>query len=920
MSMPIQRQSESFGYFDDGPRFARDRSSTDLPSGLAHLINTSGPRITGGLLNTRQAAKEFNWQAHDDEFYPEVEGYSSPGARVLQKRLRDSQGNRPEPEPVDWDSIAPPKPKPRHTRQAAGGWGLNRGGYGDGPRDHGGHGPDGGPSVPDWYYDEENEDNGDPPDPPGTPREDPWGHHAGSRLAGDLVQGPLERGWENMDQRPGAEDMYRLKYMNDPRQHGGPEGAEWSQDYHDAEQAWLDSYRAEHPAPEDDFADGYDDEDGYRMGSRRPFDRTAAHCPECDKPCDVDIEGHGYEEQYQEFPVSDCCGAELEDDGPDPDLAYDSWKDDQILGNDWREGSMRPFDRAAGFAGPGSIVPSDQCTYERYPGGFSRCSLPVGHEGNHHPGGKEYQPPSREELMEDLRRRNLAQKQHTGACQECGGDVLPRGGAWEHVDGPSDHLADPDEDDYDNDEYGEGLDPARGMDAYKQHREGRRWYGQYDDLPPLPEDFNIPDSPEGQPDRSPGWLHRQFVSPHKGVWDIPEHELDDRWNKVYDTLGFDPKTRQEWEAGRNTGNPSDKWDGGLDGIFGGGVKDYLTRAPMSKEEYARHREHSQNRAKEMVDGLWGAMFPPEEEEGRKAVQGMDTVNRLMDNGWGPEHIKYDEDDQPYAHYQHPSGWNVTDHGGMYKEIGHDATPGEAHDAINVSRNVDGQNYNAPFGPADAHNHIEEQLHGDPEETGGTFQYLTQNHPAIRRYKPRQARLAQMSYEDTMKYIDDALATGEPEDRSDYSTDYYDDGFDDDYLSPYPGSEPGDPHPGTLPRPGGHSRENDNDGLDDDYQDDDDDEFGPGKPWVDRRDKEHAEFENALEQHMKKGRRVALAPQDPAMAPQVPVGGGFQAGHRVGLDWRDSTVPGTVIANDGQVHIRWDDGQYTSEEPTEVRLL
>lgn len=67
--------------------------------------------------------------------------------------------------------------------------------------------------------------------------------------------------------------------------------------------------------------------------------------------------------------------------------------------------------------------------------------------------------------------------------------------------------------------------------------------------------------------------------------------------------------------------------------------------------------------------------------------------------------------------------------------------------------------------------------------------------------------------------------------------------------------------------------------------------------------------------------AGTAAVDPAaMAPQVPVGGGFQAGHRVGLDWRDSTVPGTVIANDGQVHVRWDDGQYTSEDPTEVHLL
>lgn len=258
-----------------------------------------------------------------------------------------------------------------------------------------------------------------------------------------------------------------------------------------------------------------------------------------------------------------------------------------------------------------------------------------------------------------------------------------------------------------------------------------------EDLPPLPDDFHVPDSPEGQPDRSPGWLHRQFVGPHKSVWSIPEHELDDRWNKVYDTLGFDDKTREQWEAGRQTGKPSDKWDAGLDGPLGGGVKDYLTRAPMSKEEYARHREHSQNRAKEMADGLWGAMFPPEEEEGRKAIQNMDTVGNLMSNGWQPEHIKYDEDGDPYALYQHPSGWNIKDSGYNYKDIGHAATPGETHDVINVSRHDrdSGESYNEPFGPADAHSFIEEQLNGDPEETGGTLQHLTQNHPRIRRYRP-----------------------------------------------------------------------------------------------------------------------------------------------------------------------------------------
>jgi hypothetical protein len=79
MSMPIQRQSEAFGVFDDGPRFARDRGSHDLPRGLAGLVNSMGPRITGGLLDTRTAGipdddpmpvtpeEEDQWEAEQAE-------------------------------------------------------------------------------------------------------------------------------------------------------------------------------------------------------------------------------------------------------------------------------------------------------------------------------------------------------------------------------------------------------------------------------------------------------------------------------------------------------------------------------------------------------------------------------------------------------------------------------------------------------------------------------------------------------------------------------------------------------------------------------------------------------------------------------------------------------------------------------------
>ena len=84
---------------------------------------------------------------------------------------------------------------------------------------------------------------------------------AAVRLAGDLVQGPLERGSEYMDQRPGTEDLYRLKYMNDPREHGmGPEAhQEWGRDVDEAEKKWIEDFRAETGYPwgedEDDDAE-----------------------------------------------------------------------------------------------------------------------------------------------------------------------------------------------------------------------------------------------------------------------------------------------------------------------------------------------------------------------------------------------------------------------------------------------------------------------------------------------------------------------------------------------------------------------------------------------------------------------------------------------------------------------------------------
>lgn len=62
----------------------------------------------------------------------------------------------------------------------------------------------------------------------------------------------------------------------------------------------------------------------------------------------------------------------------------------------------------------------------------------------------------------------------------------------------------------------------------------------------------------------------------------------------------------------------------------------------------------------------------------------------------------------------------------------------------------------------------------------------------------------------------------------------------------------------------------------------------------------------------------------AVQPQVVpgwVGHGYAPGHRVGLPWRDRVIPGTVTHLPGQeVGIRWDDGQHSTEQPSDLRPI
>ena len=459
MSMPIQRQSEAFGVFDDGPRFARDRGSHDLPRGLAGLVNSMGPRITGGLLNTRTAAPQadaggatsgdamsaltnygiepptmnvgggvstsipgavakmvwngssttgqeatpaFNpgpaktgrWHSdfdptvrsprirragmeceycgkpgHDWTRHPEAHadvaawerekhleefpfgdytespypaddehgGEAWPGRNASRRTAGDGPGpggvddlmfpNHRQPTGADYLAEMDPEDRPGYGEDGSGwckhceetitekGMGYahydghnrigepnyyesdhpaepeddddlddgypayrpstaRRAGYpSDGPRDHGGAGPDGGPSVPDWYYQDDDDFDGDPKDPPGTPMEDPWGHggrrasrHPFDRahLAGDGMS------WDDtmahIDQvlaegEPRDRSDYSTDYYHDGYREHGVHGDDDEDDPYDHRRPAED--QTEPPHPDQDWQQTPDYDTGY---------------------------------------------------------------------------------------------------------------------------------------------------------------------------------------------------------------------------------------------------------------------------------------------------------------------------------------------------------------------------------------------------------------------------------------------------------------------------------------------------------------------------------------------------------------------------------------------------------------------------------------------------------------------------------
>lgn len=95
----------------------------------------------------------------------------------------------------------------------------------------------------------------------------------------------------------------------------------------------------------------------------------------------------------------------------------------------------------------------------------------------------------------------------------------------------------------------------------------------------------------------------------------------------------------------------------------------------------------------------------------------------------------DEGDWPFYQVDHPSGWHARTHGGPYLEIGHQATPGEAHDAIDVSNpdySKGGMHPAMTHGtPEQNHNMLAAELHHFVQNYGEDY---ARNVPQIKKWQ------------------------------------------------------------------------------------------------------------------------------------------------------------------------------------------
>ena len=281
MSMPVQRQSDQFSIFDDGVRYANDRTPVEIPDGLIGVLNTSGPRITAGLLNTRQGTagpdfrKKAPWDLSDDQLDAKINqlkrkhpnGHSDIDAHENEKDSRSREARiAVNTDGMDPNSHAYHQESYGGPYDAGGGWVGDEDGYQAPARDW----------NPDYGYEPTDED-------------------------------------EHNHELVGEDDDSGYNWGPDPSDHLHPGDIEHSPS---AEPFDTPIYNPR-SAPYDNIT-----------GSRHPFDRTAA-CQACNGPV-YHVSGEGFVHADDDGHE----GWELDEHHP----AEPDWEDDEQLGLSSLEG------------------------------------------------------------------------------------------------------------------------------------------------------------------------------------------------------------------------------------------------------------------------------------------------------------------------------------------------------------------------------------------------------------------------------------------------------------------------------------------------------------------------------------------------------------------------------------------------------
>lgn len=198
-----------------------------------------------------------------------------------------------------------------------------------------------------------------------------------------------------------------------------------------------------------------------------------------------------------------------------------------------------------------------------------------------------------------------------------------------------------------------------------------------------------------------------------------------------------------------------------------------------------HEEISRQKGKDIADALMKPFYDQYGgEEGyrthRTNEDMMDLKRRYGDENGNPPKdgqfgFSYPDDPGSEAYYEikhrdpqgRDTGWRIRHHAdGPIAEFTHAATPGEAHDLVQIgddSRQYGPFDHHRPpetFGHDDLKRELDHWHSGDPEETGGTREYMEGPYgdPRIRRWKQRHLGRRTAATDSTTQVTDTAPTT------------------------------------------------------------------------------------------------------------------------------------------------------------------